>query len=65
MYGLHNERETVKQIIFSEKQAEFYTQANSKQYTQWMGEAYILRRKLGEFRPWHQLIAIFDLRGEV
>ena len=58
-------RETIKQIIFAEKQAEFYEQANTNRYRDWMAEAYILRRKLGEFRPWHQLIAIFDLRGEV
>ena len=58
-------RETIKDIIFAEKQAEFYEQANTKRYRDWMAEAYILRRKLGEFRPWHQLIAIFDLRGEV
>jgi hypothetical protein len=58
-------RETIKQIIFAEKQAEFYETESSKRYKMWMAEAYILRRSIGEFRPWHQLIAIFDLRGEV
>lgn len=58
-------RQTIKEIIFAEKQAEFYETKNSKRYRAWMAEAYILRRAIGEFRPWHQLIAVFDLRGEV
>ena len=58
-------KDTIEKIIFAEKQAELYEVKNNKRYKMWMGDAYILRRSIGEFRPWHQLIAIYDLRGKI
>ena len=58
-------REAIKQIIFAEKQAEYYCVKDSKQYKGWRRDALVIRRKLGEYRPWFQLIRIYDMQGEV
>jgi hypothetical protein len=58
-------RKEIKQIIFCEKQAQFYCVENSRQWKTWLADAYTIRRQIGEYRPWHQLISIYELRGEV
>jgi len=58
-------RDKIKHIIFCEKQAQYYCVENSKQWRHWRAEATKIRRQLAEYRPWFQLIRIYDLQGEV
>jgi hypothetical protein len=58
-------RKEIKHIIFCEKQAQFYCVENSAQWRGWRRDALKIRRELGEYRPWSQLINVYDLRGEV
>jgi len=58
-------RDKIKQIIFAEKQAEYNCAKGSKQYKGWRRDALVMRRQLGEYRPWFQLIRIYGLQGEV